>query len=99
MQESHHGHEHSGHRVQAASVTLNRLALAATAHCLARCAIGEVLGLGIGLARGLGNASSIALAGTPAFVFGYALTLQPLLPAAGPFRRAVTRAFAEAPLP
>src|SRR5438046_2004315 len=64
MQESHHAHEHSGHRAQEASVTLNRLALAATAHCLAGCAIGEVLGLVIGLALGLGNASSIALAVT-----------------------------------
>src|SRR5439155_1095359 len=94
MQESHHAHEHSGHRVQAASVTLNRLALAATAHCLAGCAIGEVLGLVIGLALGLGNASSIALAVTLAFVFGYAFTLRPLLAGAVPFRRALSLALA-----
>jgi len=94
MQQSHHVHEHSGHGVQAASVTLNRLALAATAHCLAGCAIGEVLGLVIGLALGLGNASAIALAVTLAFVFGYAFTLQPLLAGAVPFRRALSLALA-----
>ena len=43
------------------------------------CAIGEVLGLIIGTALGLGNAATIALAITLAFVFGYALTMLPLL--------------------
>lgn len=94
MQESHHVHEHSGHGVQAASVTLNRLALAATAHCLAGCAIGEVLGLVIGLALGLGSASAIALAVALAFLFGYAFTLYQLLAGGVPFRRALSLALA-----
>jgi hypothetical protein len=58
---------------------LNRLAIAATLHCLTGCAIGEVLGLAIATAVGLGNAASIALAVALAFLFGYSLTLRPLL--------------------
>ena len=58
-----------------------RLALSATIHCLTGCAIGEVLGMVIGTALGWGNAATIALAVALAFLFGYALTLLPLLKA------------------
>ena len=67
-----HGHGH-------AARSLNRLAFSATAHCLTGCAIGEVLGLVIATALGWSNGPSIALAVVLAFVFGYALTLRPLL--------------------
>ncbi len=43
------------------------------------CAIGEVLGLVIGTARGWTNGTTIALSVALAFVFGYALTMLPLL--------------------
>jgi hypothetical protein len=59
--------------------SLDRLAAAATLHCLTGCAIGEVLGLVIGTALSLGNAATIALAVALAFVFGYGLTIVPLL--------------------
>jgi len=59
--------------------SLTRMAMLATAHCLTGCAIGEVLGLAIGTAAGLGNGWTIALAVALAFVFGYGLTLVPLL--------------------
>jgi hypothetical protein len=59
--------------------SLNRTALMATLHCLTGCAIGEVLGMIIGTALGWGNAATIALAVTLAFVFGYSLTMLPLL--------------------
>ena len=58
---------------------LNRLAFSATAHCLTGCAIGEVLGVVIGTALGWGNAPTIALAIVLAFLFGYSLTMIPLL--------------------
>ena len=58
---------------------LTRMAMVATAHCLTGCAIGEVLGLVIGTAIGLGTGQTIALAVALAFVFGYGLTLIPLL--------------------
>ena len=59
--------------------SLNRLAVSATTHCLTGCGIGEVLGLVIATAFGWGAASSIAIAVVLAFIFGYALTMLPLL--------------------
>ena len=66
-------------RRHADAQTLNRTAFQATAHCLAGCAIGEVLGLVIATALGWHDVPSIALAVILAFVFGYALTVGPLL--------------------
>ena len=60
-------------------MSLNRLAMTATAHCLTGCAIGEVLGLVIGTALGWGDLPTIALAVALAFFFGYLLTSLPLL--------------------
>jgi len=71
---------HSHHASQAAP-SLNRTAWSATLHCLTGCAIGEILGMVIGTALGWGNAATIALAVALAFMFGYALTLLPLLKA------------------
>jgi hypothetical protein len=59
--------------------SLNRMAFAATWHCLTGCAIGEVLGLAIATALGWGNAASIALAVVLAFGFGYSFTFVPLI--------------------
>ena len=67
--------EHAAH----APRSLNRVAFSATAHCLTGCAIGEVLGMIIGTALGWGNWETIVLAIVLAFVFGYSLTLVPLL--------------------
>lgn len=61
------------------NASLNRTAFSATAHCLTGCAIGEVLGMVIGTALGWGNAATIALAVALAFLFGYSLTMLPLL--------------------
>ena len=58
---------------------LNRLAAQATTHCLTGCATGEVLGLVISDAIGLAVAPSIALAVVLAYVFGFGLTMRPLL--------------------
>jgi hypothetical protein len=74
--------------------SLNRLAFAATWHCLSGCAIGEVLGLVIATAFGWGNAATIAIAVALAFCFGYSLTLRPLLRAGAGFREAAPIAFA-----
>ena len=59
--------------------SLNRLAASATTHCMTGCAIGEVLGLVIATAAGWSNLESIAIAVVLAFIFGYALTMRPLL--------------------
>ena len=70
-----------------------RLAVAATLHCLTGCAIGEVLGMVIATAIGLGNAASIVLSIVLAFAFGYGLTIRPLL-AVMSLRRATRLALA-----
>jgi hypothetical protein len=57
----------------------NRLAASATNHCLTGCGIGEVLGMVLATWWGWGNAASIVLAIALAFLFGYSLTLIPLL--------------------
>jgi len=72
------------HAHPAASPSLNRTAWSATLHCLTGCAIGEVLGMVIGTSLGWGNGATIALAVVLAFIFGYALTLLPLLKAMEP---------------
>ena len=59
--------------------SLNATAWSATLHCLTGCAIGEVLGMVMGTALGWGNGATIALAVVLAFLFGYALTMRPLL--------------------
>ena len=59
--------------------SLNRVAFSATLHCLTGCAVGEVLGVVIGTALGWGNVATIALAVALAFLFGYSLTMLPLL--------------------
>jgi hypothetical protein len=59
--------------------SLNRTALSATLHCLTGCAIGEVLGMVIGSALGWSNLATVALAVALAFLFGYSLTMLPLL--------------------
>lgn len=88
-------HAHHLHRVQRGEHTpsLNRTAWSATLHCLTGCAIGEVLGMVIGTALGWGNGATIALAVVLAFLFGYALTLLPLLRAVG-FSSAIKLALA-----
>jgi hypothetical protein len=74
--------------------SLNRLAFSATLHCLAGCAIGEILGLVIATALGWGNGASIAVAVVLAFVFGYSFTLVPLVRAGIAFAIALGLALA-----
>jgi hypothetical protein len=73
---------------------MNRVALQATLHCLAGCAIGEILGMVIATALGWGNVATIAISVALAFLFGYSLTLRPVLRAGVPFRRAARLALA-----
>jgi Domain of unknown function (DUF4396) len=75
-------------------MSLNRTALSATLHCLTGCAIGEILGLVVATALDFGDAASIAIAIVLAFVFGYGLTMLPLLRSGLGLRRALPLAFA-----
>ncbi|HEX6852939.1 MAG TPA: DUF4396 domain-containing protein [Candidatus Polarisedimenticolaceae bacterium] len=74
MDHGHHHHAH-GHPVE----SVNRIAVVATLHCLAGCAIGEVAGLIVGTALGWSNARTIVLAVVLAFLSGFALTAIPFL--------------------
>ena len=89
-----HDHAHDDHAHAHDQGSLNRVALSATAHCLTGCAIGEVLGVMIGTALGWGNLETILLAIALAFVFGYSLTMLPLLRAGLAFAAAVPLALA-----
>jgi hypothetical protein len=89
---AHHEHAHDQHAHDHGS--LNRVAFSATAHCLTGCAIGEVLGVIIGTALGWGNFETIVLAIALAFLFGYSLTMLPLLRAGLAFAAAVPLALA-----
>jgi hypothetical protein len=73
MEDGHH------HTATAGSADLTRTAVSATLHCLTGCAIGEVLGMVIGTALGWGNWPTVALAVALAFLFGYSLTVGPVL--------------------
>lgn len=75
-------------------MTANALALRATLHCLTGCVIGEVSGMAIGSAAGLDDLTTIGLAVLLAFIFGYLLTMWPLLRAGTPFRQALRAALA-----
>ena len=67
------------HELPSEGRALTDVAVSATLHCLTGCAIGEVAGVAIGTAIGLGNFETIVLAIVLAFLFGYALTSLPLL--------------------
>jgi hypothetical protein len=71
-----------------------RTAVQATLHCLTGCAIGEVLGMVIGTALGWSAGPTVVLAVALAFVFGYALTMRPLLRSGIDFRTALKLALA-----
>ena len=91
----HSDHEHA--RNQAFSLT--RSAVQATLHCLTGCAVGEVLGMVIAAAAGWHNAASVAISVVLAFLFGYTLTIRPVLAAGVGFRRAAGVAFASDTVP
>ncbi len=73
---------------------LNRLAVSATLHCLTGCAIGEVLGMVIGTALGWSDAATIVFAVALAFLFGYSLTMAPVLRSGLPLKAAIRVALA-----
>jgi hypothetical protein len=89
-----HHHDHVPTSVGPSQPNLNHLALSATVHCLTGCAIGEVLGMVIGTALDWGPAATIALAVGLAFLFGYALTMLPLLRSGMAFGAAASLALA-----
>ncbi|WP_439659134.1 DUF4396 domain-containing protein [Lentzea sp. HUAS TT2] len=77
-----------------APTSLTRQAISATLHCLTGCAIGEVLGMVIGTALGWHNLATVVLSVALAFVFGYSLTIRPVLRSGLAFKAALGVALA-----
>jgi hypothetical protein len=85
-------HQHHGHGAPGQS--LSRTAFSATVHCLTGCAIGEILGMVLSTWWGWSNTGNVVLSVSLAFVFGYSLTMLPLLRGGLRLRRALPLAFA-----
>ena len=74
--------------------SINKIAFAATWHCLTGCAIGEIVGMVVSTAAGWSTWPSIILSVVLAFVFGYSLTMRPLLGGGMSLRQALRVALA-----
>lgn len=74
--------------------SLTRLSISATLHCLTGCAIGEVAGTVIGSSLQWSNGLTAIFAILLAFIFGYSLTMRPLLKNGLPIKKAIQLAFA-----
>ena len=85
----HHDH-HNHHQPQ----SLKKLAFSATLHCLTGCSIGEVSGMALGSLFHWPNIETVVVSIVLAFIFGYSLTLMPLLKSAIPLKRALALALA-----
>lgn len=73
---------------------INSIAKSATLHCLAGCSIGEILGLVAGTIIGLSTLQTIILAVTLAFIFGFGLSVLPLMKTGLAFTAALSLVFA-----
>jgi Domain of unknown function (DUF4396) len=85
---------HTPHQSGDVGANLNRTAFSATVHCLTGCAIGEILGMVLSTWWGWSNSGNVVLSVSLAFVFGYSLTMLPLLRAGLTLRRSLPLAFA-----
>ncbi len=94
MDEHVHTQDHVHHGGASPQPTTWTAAAQATLHCLTGCALGEVLGMVIGTAFNLSNATTIVLSTVLAFVFGYGLTMRSVLRAGLNVRSAVKVALA-----
>jgi Domain of unknown function (DUF4396) len=74
--------------------TLSKTAASATLHCLTGCAIGEVMGMVVATSSHWAAAPSIAISIVLAFIFGYSLSIRPLLRHGLGLERSLRLAFA-----
>jgi hypothetical protein len=72
----------------------NLVALKTSLHCLLGCSVGEVMGMMFGAGLDLSNSTTIALGIVLAFVFGFLLTMLPLVRATVPMAKALKFALA-----
>jgi len=74
--------QHVGHSV-------NKMAASATLHCLAGCAIGELIGVTVGTVAGFAPHQTVMIAAILSFISGYSVSTVPLLKANMPFMKAL----------
>ncbi len=77
-------------RVETHATNTRAMAISATLHCLTGCAIGEILGLVIGAMLGLSNLATVVISVSLAFLFGYALSVLPLIRSKLSLKKALT---------
>lgn len=86
---THDHHAHSEHAHHEPTMNTHSMAVSATLHCITGCAIGEIIGLIIGTIIGLSTGANIALAVVLSFLFGYSLSMLPLLKNGLSFKKAL----------
>lgn len=74
--------------------SINRTAFSATVHCLTGCSIGEVLGMIISTSLGWSALPSVVISVVLAFIFGYGLSMRPILRHGLSFKKAAKVALA-----
>lgn len=84
-------HSHNSH---AATLSNKRLAASATLHCLAGCAVGELIGVTIGTHAGFEPRLTVLFAAFLSFVSGYSFSTWPLIRIGIPFTEAIKKVFA-----
>jgi hypothetical protein len=94
MATAEHQAANSSHDGGDAGSALTRTALSATVHCLTGCAVGEILGMTLSTWWGWSNTGNVVLSVSLAFLFGYSLTMLPLLRGGLTLRRSLPLAFA-----
>src|SRR5258705_8797731 len=73
---------------------LKKLAFSATVHCFTGCSIGEIFGMVLGTIFNWPNPETIVVSTALAFLFGYSLTMLPLIKSGLHFAKALPLAFA-----
>lgn len=82
-------HHHHDHHVSGDATGMKKMAVNATLHCLAGCAIGELIGVTIGTVAGFAPHMTVILAAVLSFVSGYSVSTLPLVKAGTPFAKAL----------
>lgn len=93
-QQTHDQPEHSQHAQSHGNHKQKNMAASATLHCLAGCAIGEIIGVSIGTHIGFAPHQTITLAAILSFISGYSVSTWPLLKAKQSFLKALRLVFA-----
>jgi hypothetical protein len=89
----HHHHDYPAPDGHAHHAT-KRMAVNATLHCLAGCAIGELTGVTIGTIGGFAPHTTVLLAAVLSFVSGYSVSTIPIVKAGVSFMQALRLVFA-----